>query len=368
LDITDGSVLAMASFPNYDVTQFVDGISQTEWAALNDNADHPLVNRATQGQYSPGSTFKLVSALAMTKFGIRGPNDWINDQGSVVLGKDKRRFRNAGETRLGRLKLEGAITKSSDVYFYTGGDAFWQVWNGGDTERGLGLQTTAREFGFGANTGIELDEALGSVPDPEWKRELADATWPTEEQRDEHGQWYPADDILMAVGQGGMSSTPLQLANAYAAFANGGTLWKPHVGREVRDAENNVIRTIAPEATRQMRFDANVRQQLLLGFAGVTASEDGTAYAPFAGFPLDSIPVAGKTGTAQVGAREEGKGDTSLFAAYFPANAPRYVVVAVVEEAGRGAQTAAPIVRRVIEAMYGVNTAEPVVALDTGRD
>jgi penicillin-binding protein 2 len=368
LDVTDGAVVALASYPNYDVSQFVDGISQTEWTGLNDNPDKPLVNRATQGQYAPGSTFKLVSSVAMTRYGIRGPNEWFTDEGKVVLGKDKREYRNAGSARLGRVKLDGAITRSSDTYYYTAGNEFWQAWNAGDVERGLGLQTTAREFGFGATTGVELDEGRGTVPDPEWKREVANATWPSEELREEHGQWYPADDIFTAVGQGGVSVTPLQLANAYAAFANGGTLYQPHIGIRVTDQQQAVVREVGPVAKGQVEIDPNVRQTMMAGFEGVTADERGTAYAPFAGFPLDIIPVAGKTGTAQVGAQAEGKADTSLFAAFYPVNAPKYVVVAVVEEAGMGAQTSAPIVRRVIEAMNGITATGPVQALGSGRD
>jgi penicillin-binding protein 2 len=379
MDVTDGSVVAMASFPTYDPAQFIDGISQIEWTDLNDNlARHqPLVNRATQGEYSPGSTFKLVSSLAMTRYGVRSANEWMTDRGFVVLGADKRRYSNAGSNSLGRVNLRSAITKSSDVYFYTGGEEFWQIWKAGDVERGLGLQTTAAEMGFGASTGIELDEAKGTIPDPDWKQELANAIHPTEELRREHGAWYPADDILMAIGQGGMSVTPLQLANAYAAFANGGTLWQPRIQLDVRDgaaAEGtpSVLRTVAPTPIRTITFDGSVRAEMLAGFEGVTESRDGTAYQAFAGFPLDQIPVAGKTGTAQVGARSEGKGDTSLFAAYFPANAPKYVVVAVVEEGGRGASVAAPIVRRVIEAITGVQPGlvgpSPVEALDGGRD
>jgi penicillin-binding protein 2 len=368
LNVNDGSILAMASYPNYPVTSFVDGISQTEWAGLNNDPNHPLVNRATQGVYAPGSTFKVVSALAMTKYGIRSPNDWLTDKGFVKLGKDQRRFNNAGSTALGRVNLQSAITRSSDVYFYTAGNEFWQVWNAGDKTRGLGLQQTARDFGFGSTTGVELDEGNGTVPDPDWKRSTADQIWPTEAQKREHGQWYPADDILMAVGQGGMAVTPLQLADAYAAFANGGTLWRPHIFGEVRDEKSNVLSTDAPQALRKIDINPSVRQVMLSGFDGVTADSKGTAYASFRGFPLDIIPVAGKTGTAQVGTKEEGRGDTSLFVGFYPASAPQYVVVAVVEEAGRGAQTAAPIVRRVIEAMNGLTPTGPVQALPTGRD
>jgi penicillin-binding protein 2 len=362
LDVTDGSVVAMASYPSYDPALFVDGISQVEWTDLNENPEwhQPLVNRATQGQYAPGSTFKLVSSIAATRYGVRSHDEWIEDDGVVHL-RD-RDWRNAGSVALGDVDLQRAITRSSDVYFYTIGDEFWQIWKDGDTERGLGLQTTARELGFGAPTGIELDETRGLVPDPDWKRETAYRIWDTEQQRQENAIWYPADDILMAIGQG-MAVTPLQLANAYAAFANGGTLWQPKLASEVRDADDRVVRSVEPRPLRTVAIDPVVRARMHAGFVGAVQDERGTAYGAFAGFPFDVVSVAGKTGTAQV----KDKGDTSLFAAYFPADAPRYVVVAVVEEGGRGAQVAAPIVRRVVEAMSGLE-ARPVEANDEGRD
>ena len=363
IDVTNGEVVAMASFPSYDPAQFIDGISQAEWADLNDNPDRhkPLVNRATSGQYAPGSTFKLVSSLAMTRYGVRNANEWITDRGFVILGADDRRFSNAGSHALGRVNLREAITKSSDVYYYTGGASFWQIWKSGDTERGQGMQTVANELGFGATTGIELDEAKGTIPSPESKQELSDAINDTEESRRANGVWLPADDIQMAIGQGNVLATPLQLVNAYAAFANGGTLWQPRVKLDVLDGtavtgEQSVVSTATSTPIRTVPFDQSVRAEMLAGFAGVTQDEDGTAYQAFAGFPLDQIPVAGKTGTAQVGTRDEQRSDTSLFSAYFPANAPKYAVVAVVEEAGRGASVAAPIVRRVIEAIAGIQS------------
>jgi penicillin-binding protein 2 len=141
-------------------------------------------------------------------------------------------------------------------------------------------------------------------------------------------------------------------------------VWRPHLAREVLDADGEVVSTAQAEQIRRIEFDPYVRAQMLEGFAGVTASESGTAYGAFVGFPLDVVPVAGKTGTAQV----QGKGDTSLFAAYFPANAPEYVVVAVVEEAGQGAAVAAPIVRRVIEAMTGIATDRPIEVFRGAHD
>jgi penicillin-binding protein 2 len=363
LDVRDGSVAAMASYPDYDPAQFVDGISQVEWADLNDNPDRhkPLLNRATQGQYAPGSTFKLVTSLAMVRHGIRGPGEWYEDRGFVeIRGTD---YQNAGRVRLGSVNLQRALTVSSDTYYYTGGFEFWKLWDAGDSERGLGLQATARELGFGAMTGFELDEAAGTVPDPDWKRDLSYRINDTDEAKRENAIWYPADDILMAIGQGGLSVTPLQLANAYAAFANGSTLWKPRLALEARDASGTVTQQMTPEALRQIAFDPGTRSVMMAGFEGVVDDDDGTAYGAFRGFPLDAVPVAGKTGTAQV----QDKADTSWFVGYLPAHAPEYVVAAVVEEGGRGSQVAAPIVRRVIEAMTGGDAA-PVEVLDRGRD
>ncbi|MGQ0825429.1 MAG: penicillin-binding protein 2 [Actinomycetota bacterium] len=364
MDASTGEVVAMASFPTYDPRTFIDGISQVEWALLTEGAGpKPLLNYATQGEYLPGSSFKLVTATALTRYGIRGHSQPYQDRGFVeIRGTD---YENAGRRALGQVALARALTVSSDTYFYTAGFAFWERWKGGDVESGLGLQAVAREFGFGENTGIELDERAGRVPDPDWKRDFATSVYESERAQQENSIWYPADNILMAIGQGDMIASPLQLANAYAAFANDGTLWKPHVGRDVRDAEHErVLRAVAPESLRTIEFDPATRQQMLNGFAGATASDSGTAAAAFAGFPFDQVPVSGKTGTAQV----KDKGDTSVFAAYFPANGTQYVVVALVEEAGRGANVAAPIARHVIEVIVGLPSAATITIGDSGQD
>ncbi|MDZ4825379.1 MAG: penicillin-binding transpeptidase domain-containing protein [Actinomycetota bacterium] len=361
LDARDGSVAAMASYPTYDPRAFVDGISQIEWDLLGlPDLHNPLLNRASQGEYDPGSTFKLVSSVAMTRYGIRGAGQWFDDNGHVeIRGTD---FQNAGRQALGSVDLTQAISKSSDVYYYTGGFEFWKLWKAGETERGLGMQTVAREFGFGATTGVELDETDGRIPDPDQKRELSYAI-NEGDAREKNATWFPADQIYMAIGQSVLVS-PLQLANAYVSFANGGTLFEPRLGLQVADVDGNVLRTVESTVVRQLEFDPYVRAQMLSGFNGAVQDDSGTASAPFAGFPLDAIPVAGKTGTAQVA----GKGDTSLFVGWFPANNPQYIVAAVVEEGGRGAQVAAPIVRRVIEAMNNIDVATPVEVLDEARD
>lgn len=347
LDATDGSVVAMASYPTFDPSLFIGGISQEQWDFLDDDANHhPLVNRATQGEYAPGSTFKPVTALAAMQNGIRGEFTPYDDVGYIEV--EGQRFRNAGNAVHGRIDLRTALAVSSDTYFFSLGREFWRVWRHEDKNRGLGIQAEAREFGLGAGTGVDVGESDGRVPDPDWKQEFAGVIHHNPEDQRLYGIWYPGDQINMAVGQGDVLVTPLQLTDAYAALANDGNLWTPHLLRQVRDAEGKVVRRAEPEPIRHIAMDPAQRAAVVQGLQG--AVRDGTAAHAFAGFPLDAVPVAGKTGTAQV----NDKGDTALFAGFFPASQPRYVVAAVVEEAGFGGDVAAPIVRRVIEAMNGL--------------
>ncbi len=348
LDAQDGSVAALASNPTYPLEDWVGGISTANYAAITNPASNfPLVNRATQGLYAPGSTFKLVTSLAMTKDRVRGIGDYYTDVGKFSVGGTT--FRNAKDEQFGPVNLQQALTVSSDAYFYTVGNDFWNIWDRGDHRRGLGIQSEARDLGFGARTGIELDENDGRVPDPAWKSAYAHANYKTAKAKKENSVWYPGDNILSAVGQGDVVVTPLQLANAYAAFANGGTLWRPHIEDHVVDARGKVVATTKAKAIRHLTFDPNVSATILAGLQGSVDQSKGTANAAFQGFPFNLFPIAGKTGTAQV----NGKGDTSLFAAIFTANGKQYVAVAVVEQAGFGAQTAAPIVRNIIESMTG---------------
>ncbi len=369
LDVRDGSVRAMASNPAFAPNGWVGGISQDDFNNLNNPVNHfPLVNRATQGQYAPGSTFKLVSSLAMNTFGIRPYNVYYNDVGKVFIGNDW--FYNDKSTSNGSVALAQALTVSSDTYFYTAGDAFWNSWNAGDTARGLGLEETARSLGFDSKTGIEIDEAAGRIPDPTWKQNFANAYYKTAAEKRDNGRWYPGDDVHLAVGQGDVLVTPLQLANAYAAFANGGTLLTPHVGMNIKDAKGHLVRKIAPKPQRTVAIDPAVRAQMLLGFKNVVQSGPGrpvgTAYNAFMNFPFASMPggVAGKTGSAQVA----GKGPTSEFVSFFPADNPQYVVLAVVEEGGYGADIAAPIVRQVIEHMQNPTAPPTPIPKESGRD
>ena len=362
LDAQDGSVVALASNPTYSLNNWVGGISKKNYAAITDpGSNFPLVDRATQGLYAPGSTFKLVSSLAMANDGIRGIGDYYNDVGKVTIGNST--FHNAKDEQFGPVNLQQALTVSSDAYFYTVGNEFWKVWANGDKQRGLGIQREARALGFGAPTGIELDETNGRIPDPTWKSAYAHANYKSAKEQKDNSQWYPADDIFSAVGQGAVVVTPLQLANAYAAFANGGTLWHPRIEDRVVDARGRVVMTAQKKAIRHIALDPNVSGTIMAGLQGAIDLPKGTANAAFQGFPLAQFPIAGKTGTAQV----SGKGDTSLFAAIFVANGKQYVAVAVVEQAGFGAQTAAPIVRNVIESMIGRHPG-PVHVIDSNQN
>lgn len=359
LDPKDGSVVAMASNPTYPLSWWVGGISTDHFALLsNPGAQNPLLNRATEGQYAPGSTFKLVPSIAMTRDGVRGAGEIYQDNGTVILEKSP--FTNDNGAKNGPVDLQKALTVSSDVYFDTAADKFWGIWTAGDKERGLGIQTVADQLGFGKKTGIELDEAAGRIPDPTWKAAFAAANY-KKGSSDLHFNsiWYPADNIHAAIGQGDDFVTPLQLVNAYATFANGGTLWTPHVDGSVIDPmTSKTVSAYAPKARGTVAIDHYTRSQMLAGFTGAVADPAGTAYPAFQG---SFIPggVAGKTGTADV----QKKASTSLFAAFTPIVNPQYAVVAVVEQGGHGAQIAAPIVRQVIEALYN----QPATPIPTGN-
>jgi penicillin-binding protein 2 len=363
-DVRDGSIVALATNPSYDPSQSIDGFSDEEWRKLNDPAaGKPLIDRATQEVYAPGSTFKLVTAIAMQQAGIRSANQTINDNGALDVGD--RDFKNANGNKYGRINLSSALTVSSDVYFYGVGYEMWKRWkaNNGDAT-GLGIQTAARELGFGAPTGIELDEAKGLVPDPEWKKATAEAAPNyTEDEKRDHATWYPFDMIGPSVGQGAIAVTPLQLANAYSAFANGNTLWTPHIGMQVKDQAGSVVRTVDPKPLAPLNLDQNLRSAMSTGFSGALNNAKGTAHKVFENW--QGPPIAGKTGTAQV----QGKGDTSWFATYFPADNPQYVVVVAVEEGGWGASVAAPVARRIAEGMTSGNyTLPPVNVENAGND
>jgi len=343
LDPRDGSVLALASYPTYDPAEFVNGIRADRFAQLQDPAGRfPLNNRAIQGLYAPASTFKLVTAVAGLERGLIKPGDTVDDTGTFKVGDPPQTFRNAFGQAHGRVNVSQSLTVSSDVFFYTLGARFWN----GRSRYGLAIQEAARGLGLGEQTHVELPfEAAGRVPDPDSRKRLHDANpqaFPT-------GTWFTGDNVNLAIGQGEMVATPLQLANAYASFANGGTVFTPRLGDAVRDPDGHEIRRIEPRVIRKLSLGSNIRQPILQGFAGVINDPKGTAFGAFSGFSLGRFPVAGKTGTAQV----FGKQDTALFVAFAPADVPQYAISVVMEESGLGAAAAAPVARRILEGIAG---------------
>jgi penicillin-binding protein 2 len=224
-----------------------------------------------------------------------------------------------------------------------------QFWNGRGRFGEDGLQGVARALGFGSRTGLPLpNEASGRIPDPASRKKLHDAN----PKAFPNGKWFSGDNVNLAIGQGELVTTPLQLANAYAAFANGGNLLVPQL---VIDAENpttsHVDRTFPAKVTNRIPLQPDWRAAMIQGFTGVVNASDGTASGVFAHTPLAGMDIAGKTGTAQVNAPRQ---DTSVFTSFAPANNPQYVVDSFIEDAGYGASVAAPVVREIYDGLYNL--------------
>jgi penicillin-binding protein 2 len=376
LDPNDGSVVAMASNPTYDPSQFATGITPEQFRVLNNpGSNFPLVNRAVSGLYAPGSTFKLFTAIAGLQSGQVDPQAGFYDPGYLDIGDPPERRYNAGKTAHGTVDLVNALTVSSDAYFYNIGRDMWQhynEWNKAKTagrkpsdeeiKKGYAIQYTAEAFGFGRATGIGLPgEPDGRVPDQAWKQRF-NGNEPDPRKKRERSLWLPGDNVSLAVGQGDLLVTPLQLVSGYATFANGGTLYTPRVAKALLepgtglDQPQPVFRDLPPQPVSKTELRPEIRDVIMQGLVGVTGGGEGTARGAFRGFNFGS--VAGKTGTAEH--TDKKKQDDSLFLGITPSDGPQYVALAIVEEGGFGASTAAPVVRRVIEGLSGNLNPAPV--------
>jgi len=347
LDPRDGSVVAMASYPDYDPGEFVGGISADRFTQLNDPASgFPLNNRAIQGLYPPASTFKMMTAVSALENGVITPSTVVDDRGRYEVGG--RVIGNAGGASYGPIALARALTVSSDVYFYGIGEQFWN-------ERGRlgwGIQETARSFGLGSPTQVELPfEAQGRVYDPDVRKALNEAN----PEAFPNPDWFTGDNVNMAIGQGDTVVTPLQLANAYATFANGGTVYATHVGGAVTDAVDGSRTPVESRVLGTAAMSEASRQAVLAGLVGAVGQPGGTAYGPFLGFPLGEVALAGKTGTGEV----RGRQDTALYVGFGPVGAAEYVAAVVVEEAGLGSQGAAPVARKIFDQLAGLAPPAP---------
>jgi penicillin-binding protein 2 len=353
-DPNNGQIIALATDPTYDPALFVGGISPTNYNNLRNNPSDPLLDRTIQGVYAPGSTFKLVTATAGLKYGLITPSSLFDDTGSIKVGNFV--AHNDNGAAYGWIDLPTAITESSDNFFNTIGVNLWY------DRKQLGndaLQTVAQQYGFGNPTGIDLpNEHSGKLPTPESyiKDHQANPTAYPE------SQWYPGNSDQLAIGQDELLVTPLQLANAYATFANGGTLYTPELVQDAQTAAGQVMKTFGPQPKGSVALQPAWRQAMLAGFQGVVNNPHGTAYGDFTGTPLAGKDIAGKTGTAQVNKPRQ---DTSVFTSFAPAANPQYVVDAFVEDAGYGASIAAPVVREIYDQLFNLPL-QPVTYSPTG--
>jgi penicillin-binding protein 2 len=327
MKIDNGEILAMGSNPTYDPSDLIEP-SQAQVNELYRSEIAPLVNRATEAAYPTGSIFKIITALAALENGQITPDTVIQDNGQIEVGTDT--FENAGGVAHGAVELRRALQVSSDVYFYLLGLDMWKTNE---------LQEWAHKLGIGRPAGLDLpEEGETLLPDKQWRNQLFE-----EELTDR--PWSSGDNIQLATGQGDLQTNPLQMALAYAALGNGGKIPTPHVGLEVEDAAGRVLKEFDFKAQRKIHIDPGYRTAILEGLHAAAQEGDGTAAGVFGGFPIE---IAGKTGTAE----RQGHADQSWFAALSPYPNPRIVTIATVEEGGFGAESAAPVVLDILEAIY----------------
>lgn len=371
LDPRDGSVVALASWPTYDPAEFVGGVTHAYWDLLQDpDNEYPLINRGIQAAYPPGSTFKIISGSMGLEAGIITPGTTLSCPPAWSLGGIT--FRNWNSSHEGRLDLSTALMRSCDTFFY---EVAYQQWlreqraENNDERVVEMLPRVAAEFGLGSPLGIDLPgEKGGVIPGRSWRT----AYW--EENRDTYcrkaeqldpgyardinqdlclygGAWRGGDAVNSSIGQGDVLTTPLQIAAAYMAIANGGVVWQPQVVDHLLAPDGAVAERIEPVEVSRLSLDGPELVEIQQGLEDVVMGARGTARGAFAGFPVDRFPVAGKTGTAEL----KPKVPYAWFASYAPVDDPRYVVVVAIEEGGGGSQTAAPIARRILEAAFDLD-------------
>ncbi len=329
MDVRNGQVLGLGSNPTFDPSVFTKPITQSQYKQLTSNTtDAPLTDRAIRGLYPTGSTFKPITAMAALTGGVITPATPITDTGGLTVGGIT--FHNAGGGAYGTLSLPSALQVSDDVFFYTLGLRM----NGT-----IQLQKWAHRLGIGTPTGIDLPgESAGLLPTPAWRNRLY-------RKKLTDRPWSAGDNINLAVGQGDVQVDPLQLADAYAAIGNGGTLLRPHVGMEVVDTAGRVVQELNPSPRRHIPINPGYRSAILDGLHMAAQSPGGTSYAVFGGFP---VPVAGKTGTAQ----RTGQADQSWYSVLAPYPNPRVVVTVTIERGGFGVDSAAPVAEQILSQYF----------------
>lgn len=342
MNVHNGQLLGLGSFPTFDPTVFTEPMTQAQVNELiRDPVLAPLTDRATESYYPTGSTFKLVTALAALEGNVITPSTTIVDGGKLTVGTQS--FQNAGGASYGALTLVPALEVSSDVFFYELG---WKMWDTGQ------LQRWAAKLGIGKESGLDLPgETEGLVPSRSWRNQLY-------KEGETDRPWSAGDNIQLATGQGDLQTNPLQLAIAYAALGNDGTIVTPHVGMEVEDAAGRVLKEFDSKPRRKIQIDPAHRTAIMEGLHQAAQGPQGTSYGIFGGFPIE---VAGKTGTAQ----RPPHADQSWYAVLAPYPDPRIVTIVTMEEGGFGAESAAPAALQILEAYFDKH-ASSVSASGTG--
>lgn len=352
LDPRDGQILALGSVPTFDPSVFAKPLSQSTFSALNSQANGaPLFNRAIAGAYPTGSTFKPITALAGLSAGVIGTGTVINDTGCLTVGLTK--FCSPGNQGHGAVALTRALQVSSDVFFYTVGRDL-------DPIKGEPLQRWAHKLGLGRKTGIDVpEEAKGNVPDRAWRARLGRVEASCRKRKkvstcgiSDMRPWSTGDNVNLSIGQGDLLASPLQMATAYSAIANGGRVVRPHLGLEVDDSEGRLIQEINPPASRRVKIPPAFRDAIMSGLHAAASQAGGTSADVFTGWPQNRLPVFGKTGTAQ----RPNQTDQSWYVAYVPDRSRPIVVATTIERGGFGAEAAAPATCQILRKWFSVTS------------
>lgn len=347
IDPDSGEILALLSKPSFNPNMFSSKVSVEDWQKMAQDPWRPMYNRALMSQYPPGSVFKLINAAAALESGAATPQTAFRCSGKFNLGSQEFKCWNKGGH--GTVDLYHSITQSCNVYHYQ-----------------LGLRTgideiarVAKELGLGAPVGLGIgDEAKGLVPTPEWKKKAYG------------GEWYSGNTVITSIGQGMILTTPLQLANAVAAIANGGTLYKPTVIKSLEAEDGEVLQQFEPQVIRQVNISAETLAFLRKAMWGVV-NDGGTGSKAF----IPKVGVSGKTGTAQVvkiteaRKRAAARGvlsvrDHAWFVCFAPYEHPQVALVVFVEHGGAGGQAAAPIAKQILEAYLDIKKEPPASGSD----
>ena len=326
MDPRNGDVLAMTSSPSFALDQLAGNLDREEWRRLVSDPKTPLMNRALQSQYAPGSVFKIVVAAAGLQEGSLTPMDRTYCNGQFHLGAWT--FKDWKEGGHGHVDLRAALVHSCNIFFYQAG-----LKVGPET-----MVRYARAFGLGAATGTDLgSEKTGLIPSVEWKRSRT------------RRAWQAGDTVNVSIGQGPVLVTPMQVARMMSAVANGGILWKPRLVQRVQEGNGSLAYSTSSKMTGHVELSPVVWNYLRSALVGVV-NDGGTGAAA----RLPGVLVAGKTGTAQSIAKSDAaRGqDHAWFASFAPADDPQVVVVVLVERGGKGGQVAAPIARRIYQAIF----------------